>query len=666
MTFDGPRLRRDLVSTILQEDGVKCVDVHDPERAASFRLFDYEYSVALAFDGRPLTKVIPWVRLSTGLELTAEQLTAFAARLDQLGFLESEKPRTPGLAPESTPAVAAADNEARTPSPTPSQPVLAEPPAPMPSQPLTDESPASVLSQPVAAETPSPSQPALVGDEAPTLLAAESSPPGATPAVAPAEGEATAGETPSPDALAAAGTPAAVTEQPEVPLQHQPWLPAADATPAPKDTPAQPASVAEPASVSPDPQPAAALDQVPPTPPREETPSPRKAPWPARSMSDGEAAEITSQSPAVLPEARLARSGPHRIVTPPPIPTPTPLVTPLRPAQVRGGPWVFWALLGTLTAVVVGVLAVPLALRPHPPAAVRVSVLVAKPMAVLRWFDGAAPVEALPHQTLSFPTGGKVIRLASPGTALRAGDVVAATDAARWLLADLAKQQERLAYYQQVLEGTKDAGDEKRAAAARSQVEFRAGLVEQTRHALSHVAVVAQAAGQVEATLTTLGQTVRVGAPAVRLQSAGWRATFELARPLTARARKQGICGAEIEGRQVECGLALDAGDETHVAIDLPPEAAHTAGQMVRLVRARFADAFLVPASALSRVGEGDRVLVVSPAGRAEARSVFVADRGAADAVVTQGLDPGDAVIVESSQPVGAGAPVRTTEGTGE
>jgi hypothetical protein len=662
MAFDGPRLRRDLVSTILQEDGVKCVDVQDPERAASFRLFDYEYSVALAFDGRPLDKVIPWVRLSTGLELTAEQLTAFAARLDQLGFLESARARTPGLAPENTQTVAAADKEARTPSPTPSQPVLAEPPAAMPSQAVTGESPAPVLSQPAAVETPSPSQPA----EAPTLLAPESSPPGATPAVAPSESQATAAETPSPDALAAAEKPAAVTEQPEVPSQHQPWLPAADATPAPKDTPAQPASVAEPASVSPDTQPAAAPDQVPPTPSPEETPSPRKARWPARSMSDGEAAEITSQSPAVLPEARLASSGPRRIVTPPPIPTPASLVTPLRPAQVRGGPWIFWALLGTLTAVVVGVLAVPLALRPHPPAAVRVSVLVAKPMAVLRWFDGAAPVEALPHQALSFPTGGKVIRLASPGTALRADDVVAATDAARWLLADLAKQQERLAYYQQLLEGTKDAGDDKRAAAARAQVEFRAGLVEQTRQALSHVAVVAQAAGQVEATLTTLGQTVPVGAPAVRLQSAGWRATFELARPLTARARKQGICGAEIEGRPVECSLALDAGDETHVVIDLPPDAATTAGQMVRLLRARFADAFLVPASALSRVGEGDRVLVVSPAGRAEARSVFVADRGAADAVVTQGLDSGDAVIVESSQPVGAGAPVRTTEGTGE
>ncbi len=125
MAFDGPRFRRDLVSTILQEDGVRCVDVRDPKRRTSFRLFDYEYSVALAFDGRPLAKVIPWVRVSTGLDLTAEQLTAFAERLAQLGFLASDEDRTPGVALEMTPAppMRPAAEAPQTPLPVPSQPV---------------------------------------------------------------------------------------------------------------------------------------------------------------------------------------------------------------------------------------------------------------------------------------------------------------------------------------------------------------------------------------------------------------------------------------------------------------------------------------------------------------------------------------------------------------
>ena len=662
MAFDGPRLRRDLVSTILQEDGVRCFDVHDPKRRSSFRLFDYEYSVALAFDGRPLAKVIPWVRLSTGLELTAEQLTAFAARLEQLGFLESDQTRTPGVAPERTPALATANEEAETPLPAPSQPVMAKTPSP-------------VASQSAEAKTPSPvpSQPVLAGDETPAVLAAGFRPATAERAAepVPSEPEAAAKVAPSPDALVAAETPAVVVTTPDEPLQDQPRLPAADSTTASDDSPTPPAST--PAQESPpvplETQPVVVPEQAPPPdPPRAEMPPPVPEPWHAGRMSDGEAADSASRSHAVQVEARMSPPEPRWIAALPPLPTPNPLVTPapLRPTKARGAPWIIYALLGTVTALAVGVLAVPIALRPHPPAAVRVRVLVAKPTAVVRWIDGSAPVEALPREVLRFPSAGKVTRLASPGTALRAGDVVAATDAARWVLADLAKQQERLAYYEQLARGAQNAGDEKRAVSARAQVEFRAGLVEQTQQALSHVAVVAHASGQVEATLVTLGQTVQAGVPAVHMQSAGWRASFELPRTLAARVRKQGMCGAEIEGRAVGCSLALDGGDETHVVIELPPETATTSGQMVRLVRARFADAFLVPASALSRVGESDRVLLVAPSGRAEVRSVAVVDRTTADAVVTQGLDAGDAVIVETSQPVGSGARVQMTEAMGE
>jgi hypothetical protein len=348
--------------------------------------------------------------------------------------------------------------------------------------------------------------------------------------------------------------------------------------------------------------------------------------------------------------------------TPPPLRTPSVTPASARSAAVRGGPWILYALLGTLAALAVGVLVVPLAVRPQSPAAVRARVLVVKPTAVLRWFDGTALMETLTGRVLSFPAGGKVLRLAFAGTPLQSGDVVAATDAASAALADLARLQERLAYFQQLEEGMRDTGDQKRAAAALARVEFSAGLVGQAQAALSRVAVVAPASGQVEATLAALGQTVRAGTPAVRLRSAGWRAAFELPRTLVARVRKQGFCAVEIEGRPVGCSLVPDGGDETHVLVELPPEAATAAGRSVRLARARLADAFLVPASALSRAGDSDRVLVVAPTGRAEARIVAVADRTAADAVITQGLDAGDAVIVETSQPIGAGVRVRITE----
>ena len=614
MAFDGPRLRRDLVATILQEDGVRCVDVYDPNRDSSFRLFDYEYSVALAFDGRPLAKIIPWVRLSTGLELTAEQLTAFAQRLDQLGFLASDEDGTPEITVEIAPA----------PVPLPVA-VVSPTPAPVSAETVTVEPPLPISEPPVTAASDTPS-PAPAPPE--TLAPPESRP--VTPEPTPPATETATTETPSSDATAAPEPPAAVVTTPDTQAELLP--PAADAPPPPVETlPAASAPVQEPSPVLPEMRPAAVPD---------ETSAP--SPPPART-------------PTPLP-------GPRRIVTPPPIPTPLALVTPPPSTAVRGGPWILYALFGTLAALAVGVLVVPLALNPHPPAAARARVLVARPRAVLRWFDGSAPIEAPPSQVLSFPAGGKVVKLASPGTLLRPGDVVAATDAARSLLSDLTRQQKWLVDFEQVVQGMRDTGDEERAGAARAKVELGAGLVEQTQRALSRVAVVAQAANQVEATLATLGQTVQPGALAVRVRRPGWRANFELSRALATRFRKQGFCVAEIEGRSVGCELVPDGGDEDHVVIELAPGSATAAGQPLRLARARLADAVVVPASALSRVGKSDRVLLVAPSGRAEGRNVTVADRTAADAIITQGLDAGDAVIIETSEPVGAGARVRIAE----
>ena len=689
------------------------MDVHDPRRRTSFRLFDYEYSVALAFDGRSLAKVIPWVRLSTGLDLTAEQLTAFAERLDQLGFLEADQDRTPGVALEMTPAppMRPADEAIQAPLPVPSQPVPAQTPGavatelvtvatPVPVPSPTVDTPASVATEPiavaaappvplptptVAASVPVPETPTAGESEVPASPSAPPEEPSATesrPAPAEpvlAEAEMAATEEASAD-FAAEPSAAVVSASPDRSSQAEPMLPVGEATPTPVE--ASPAAgTPSPAPVLPETRPVEVPEQAPspsPVPPEtrpveepEQAPSPVPSPAktlpplpelrPQSRMSDGEAIDNTSRPYPVSGGTRMLTPGPRRLVTPPPVPTPPPLVTPApaRSAAVRSGPWILYAMLGILAALVVGVLVVPVVLGPHPPTAARARVLVASPGAVLRWFDSSAPVEAVPSQVLNFPAGGKVIRLASPGISLRPGDVVAATDAARGALADLARQQERLARFEKLAEGVRDTGDEKRSSAARAKLQVSAGLVEQAQAALSRVAVVAQAAGQVEATLAILGRTVQAGALALRVRPAGWRASFELPRALAARFRKQGWCGAEIEGRPVTCNLASDAGDETRVVIELAPEAATAPGQTVRLARARFAEAFLVPTSALARVGNADRVLLVAPTGRAEVRSVTVADRTAADAVITQGLDAGDAVIIETSQPVGAGARVR-------
>ena len=883
------------------------MDVRDLKRGSSFRLFDYEYSVALAFDGRPLAKVIPWVRLSTGLDLTAEQLSAFAAQLDQLGFLESESERAARIDPEPTPAPMAFPFSDFTPTPVPipspspdsDLPLLTPEPEPdatpeLPEFTLEPESEAvtvsepvpvteslaesvtvpvmellaeSVTGEPVAASEPDTEAPVVVAElagpepvtepepvtvaepepvteppvvvsepdteasvvvaelagpdpviepepvaepepvtEAPVLVSepdteasvvvaelvgpepviepepvAEPEPvgeppvasggpestalvteplaepvtepepvavaesmaespvldavlepapglmpesvvqnPESTPIVAAgsdepaplptlpetlpaaesrsAEGERVntlavadqASESARPEAQAAAGeippskippeaeVSAAAFSQPDIPA---PALPAGVVANLPPVEPPPAADLQAAAPPAPDMQLAAAVVAVPPVEPPPaavvQPPEPPALyaqiaaalenslapslpePRPEIPSSDGAAVGSTSRPHPVQGGAH--KPGPRRAATPPPIPKYA-LVTPapLRSAKVRGGPWILYALLGIVAALAVSVLVMPLALNTRPAAAVRARVVVVKPTALVRWFEGAAPVEALPSQVLSFPAGGRVIQLASPGVALQPGDVVAATEEARPLLAALARQQERLANFEQLANGLRESGDEKQIRAAEAKVEMNTALVGQAQRALANLALVATVPGQIETSMTALKRNAQQGAPAVRFRPTGLRASFELPRAVAARLRKQGWCGAEIQGRAISCDLATDAGDETHVVIALSAEAA--VGQTVRLARVRFADVTLLPPSALSHVGASDRVLVVAPSGRAEVRSVTVADRTPDDVVITQGLDAGDVVIIETSGPVAAGARVWMTE----
>jgi hypothetical protein len=107
VALDKPRFRRDLLAVPLEADGQSYVEVRDPSTRKRFCLYDFEYRVALAFDGLELGKVIPWVKLSAGLELSIDQLQEFAARLRDLGLLEGETSLMPriSLAEAANPSV---------------------------------------------------------------------------------------------------------------------------------------------------------------------------------------------------------------------------------------------------------------------------------------------------------------------------------------------------------------------------------------------------------------------------------------------------------------------------------------------------------------------------------------------------------------------------------
>jgi membrane fusion protein (multidrug efflux system) len=86
-------------------------------------------------------------------------------------------------------------------------------------------------------------------------------------------------------------------------------------------------------------------------------------------------------------------------------------------------------------------------------------------------------------------------------------------------------------------------------------------------------------------------------------------------------------------------------------------------GQFGR-VRLRTRDAknvIVVPQRAVQELQSMQSVFTVGPENKAQARNIVTGDRVGDDWIVTQGLKPGDQVIVEGVQKVRPGAPVQPT-----
>jgi len=604
MSVEKPRFRRDLAAVPVEADGERYVEVRDPRTGGSFLFYDFEYRVALAFDGFDLDKVIPWVRLSTGLELQVDQLQAFAASLEGMGFLESEADPAPAAEVESTrsPEVAIPESEAAV---APVSPVAESAPA------VGDESAANAMGSMVddgvvaAGQEPELPQAKMTeGRDHPEPEATyESSPPPAESSPPQSEASALQAETIlNPDLLEP--RPDAVEPQTEVTAATSGG---AEVAPEP-DSPANVATDSTSFPVLPAPRPAAPEAAPPNVPPPWATPRPLMTPVP---VTFGPILEQPSS------RRRLRRS------------------------------LVLFGSLGVLAAAAVLALALPFLVSPQEPQRPRVRTLVVAPQTIFRYFDSAGIAQVLPGATLKFPAPGKVIRMAGVGSPIAAGDVAAAVELARPLQEQLTRQRERLAFYQQMAEAMHEVGNAKEEERQVAKVELRNAKIAKTLRALSDVAVVASAPGEVEETFAREGEMVEAGHPALRLRSAGFRATFALPRHQVALARRLGFCQVEVEGYVFDCIQLQESADETHASVEVASIPASLLGKAAHLARARFEAAFALPLAAIARTGSRDEVFVVAPHSRAEIRPVTVAEQDAAEVIVVQGLDAGDRVVVD-------------------
>ena len=81
VSVEKPRFRSDLVAQPIEEEGVRYVDVTDPNLGATFRFYDVEYSIACAMDGlRDLSALSEWTKSELGIETDIPALGLRARR----------------------------------------------------------------------------------------------------------------------------------------------------------------------------------------------------------------------------------------------------------------------------------------------------------------------------------------------------------------------------------------------------------------------------------------------------------------------------------------------------------------------------------------------------------------------------------------------------------
>jgi len=670
MSEASPRFRQDLTVAPTEADGVACVDVSDPKTGANFRLYDFEYQLALQLNGQPVAQVTDWASKTYGADLTPEGITEFASRLAELGFLESAKAAPlPAMsdavgprAPLPTTVVRAANGGASPPAPAPAEPA-----------PAVDDA-----SDGVAAEWES-AQAAKTAQFVPDLAMLDSAPE-PTPVVPLDILKLTSRSPPEP---APEGAPTAIHG--EVTAQAIMELPSAALDSQPVSAP--PVTVPPGAALKPD--------------------VVASSSW----ATDLDGALQSSDSPAaVRPPAAPKGEAPLPTLPAQVAPPPPGLSERRQPPEPEGvvmAPFSDGAAQGKATArrsgrpvliVVLVLLAAAAGIgywvwsqqrKAAAPQALHVRVTSPAPTAVYRWFSGRGQVTDYQTTTLAFANPGRLAELLPAGTEIAAGDVVAKLQGASGLETLLAHDRSRVGFYSQLRDSMRAAGNSAELRQAELHLAEKQKLVEMALGALTRFTVAATEPGEVVETLAKVGMPIAAGAPVARVKGRLLHGAFDLDGDERASLAKMDFCRVEVIGlgprasndlprnegsataadmgaaeaqvgpRFVDCkpprGAA--AAGSRKVEIPLPGELGLVSGQPLRLARRRFDAVFPVPAAAV--VADGDRrsVWIVGHDGTAQLREVAVID-ATEDALVSDGLRVGDQVIVDPPAGLRPGARV--------
>jgi multidrug efflux pump subunit AcrA (membrane-fusion protein) len=698
MVEASPRFRQDLDASPTEADGVPCVDVSDPRTGINFRLYDFEYQLALQLNGQPLAAVTAWAAETFGVDLTTDGVSEFAGRLRELGFLETvPAPRAP-LPPlvrsvgPSTPAFGVPQTELGNDAAESGENMSewmstqgAQTAQFVPDPALFDSSPPDLT--PVAPELPS-----LVGETRPSPAVSAPKRPNTPPFPTLALTDKAA---PSP--------PAPAPQFP--PLPSPPPRAPATSLPTPAPEPAAPPPARAVAMTRP-----AEAPTVPAIPSRvlgEMRPDAGKG-WAADV--DGLDGHPAASAPETAPETAappvvpsVSGTLPYRGTPAPPglterrqPPPPETVVmsgfTEEPPkAPVPQAPKTSARALGIVLLVVLAGVIGYFVWRNQQAKAIQpvgVRVLTPAPSAVYRWFPGHGEVTDYETRTVAFETSGRLAELLPPGTEVAAGELLGKLQGAAEVETLLAHNRSRVAFYQQLRESMRAAGNRPELRQAELRLAEKRRLVDETQAALARLTLRASEPGELVETLAKVGATVAAGRPIARVKGRALHGSFKLAsaggeaapafcrveviglgpRASNAELRRAETVATDSQSPEAQSGprfidCAYDgqrdegAGARGKVRISLPGDVGLVPGQPLRLASRRFDAVFPVPLEAVLGDGDEAAVWVATPAGTAARRAVVVAARDG-QALISAGLRVGDQVIVDPPAGLSPGAPI--------
>jgi biotin carboxyl carrier protein len=609
----------------------------------------------------------------------------FAAGTDEVGSPPRIEPpsaprpisRAPSPGAKGLTHPASSLNEA-TPLPAPFPPAATPLPAPFP--PAATPLPAPF--PPAATPLPAPFPPAATRLPVP-------SPAAATPLPVPSPAAATPLPAPFPPAATPSATPGAAP--PAAPGAAPFATPGAAPSAAPGAVPFATPGAAP--SATPGAAPSAAPGAAPSATPG---PAPSAAPGPAPSATPGAAPSAT---PGAASSATPGAAQPAaRPAVPPSVPRPAPPAPPSAPRHTGAratAPQTAGAVPGALTSPGATVkrtpfrrglslvwLVVPVALlglaivlfvmlqqpRAASPTETPVRLIEARPLVVTR-FHGETRLTAPEPQLLAFKEGGPVTLVLPAGKRVEGGEILAKLEGADRVQRELEHARDREAFYRLRLEEAETGKEKGTLRLIGRKVEEKQKLVESFSNRYAARVVTSPTAGILVAATAKAGDVVKPGQAVVKFVPLKLHAEFELG-PEAGSTLRPAQTGQLATGAGHELESHIEAieprSGQVVVLITVEPGDGVKGGDPVRLVRARFENVVRIPPSALARLPGGDVVFVLERGGEqgatkpvVRARRVVVVDRDAKDALVSQGLRPGDRFVASGVEALADGQRVR-------